>query len=969
MISNFKCAVNPHIINKIEDKNSPLWNIAATGFENVELSPKELADHINDGVAFCAQHNGRRNERNFTGTNLLAVDLDQGWRQEDVLADAYVKENASIVYQTPSHTEEQHRLRIVFQLPRLIVDWREMRAAYNGVITKFGGDPACRDACRLFFGSKGSNPVVIGNVTSDAALVELITLGEAKRVSDSNGDKQGSASKPATHRSEIALAVNQTVELSSGQQILLSEAITRTPIKCPIHNDRNPSALVVTNRNGVNGVHCKSCNASYWPQSVRGHQPEPFDFFFSEKVVSDLQRWDDPSYQNDEERRIEDGEDAVNVSRHIVFSKRYVTDQSIPFAEGITFLRSPKGTGKTKWLENVVTLCRNEGKSVLLIGHRQTLLRTLADRLSLTCYFRFDVQRQRNNKPTDYYAICLDSMGKLLKPSDHRYDVVIVDEAEQVISHLTGGTLKAKRRKCFESFLFYLGNARSVIASDADLGQITVTTVCAMACKGMDYRFYVNMYKESFCPFYVYDDDLHLTQAMINAVSKGGRFYVATNSKTRAEQMAEMLAMKFGNKRNVMLVTSETIKKQEVSDFVQDIEKAIFKFDVTIASPTLGTGIDITFENGESHVDAVFGFFGARINTHFDMDQQLCRVRKPKEIRVWVTPERFAFETEVSAISEEVRDSDELNELFNGYAKNGMPEVDERYLEMYANIRSISRASKNRLRENFIELRQHNGWKVIPIAIDSDIREQAKEIVQSARDAVRLRKIDAICNAIEISHEDYAHFQENSSMGIGLTAEKELAMRRKELETFYREKITPELADLDDGGSYRQKVRLMHVYLAPLNQIREGADVDRAQNRFASDSNRDASKQYLLHKLLHAAGIADKHGELLLDAAVTQESLGPFAKLCRERSGLLETLFDISVRRDGEKKAKSQLDVVVDLIGLKFGKAERKKIKGQSVYIYRLDPDSWFKIKRIIDRRLTIDVSHVSKMTFRVTTA
>ena len=42
-----------------------------------------------------------------------------------------------------------------------------------------------------------------------------------------------------------------------------------------------------------------------------------------------------------------------------------------------------------------------------------------------------------------------------------------------------------------------------------------------------------------------------------------------------------------------------------------------------LGSPSIGTGIDITFPDGECRVDRVFGFFSPFVNTHTDIDQQL----------------------------------------------------------------------------------------------------------------------------------------------------------------------------------------------------------------------------------------------------------------------------------------------------------------------------------------------------------
>jgi hypothetical protein len=960
MADKIKVAVNRHIVNKIEDKNSPLWKIAATGFENVELEPEELAESINQGYPFCAQHKKRRSEKHFEGTNLLTLDMDNG-RLDGALDDPFIKQNALLIYTTPSHTSEHHRFRIVFKLSRVISDATEMRAAYIGAARILGGDLACQDACRLFFGSTDSNPIVLGNELADHELEKIIALGRVKRVSEHGADKRGVSLTPASQRFERALDVDQMVELANGRIIPLKEAHARLSIKCPVHHDRKPSAMVVTNRNGVNGVHCKKCCASFWPSSMQWKKLKKFDFFHTEGVVRELQQAEDPFYLNDPERRDVDGEEVANVDvqRHFVFSKRYVSDANIPFIDGVTFLRSPKGTGKTHWLEEIVKQCREQGQSVLLIGHRQTLLRSLARRLGLTCYFYFDGKGQRNNQPDDYYAICIDSMGRLLKPTTHCYDVVIIDESEQVISHLTGSTLKAKRRKCFGSFMFYLRNAKSIVVSDADLGPITVETICNSVGTGMDYRLYVNTHKESVCPVNVYDNESHLIHDMTQAIEAGGRHYIATNSKSRANVLAQSLQDKFGDRRKVMLVTANTVRNPEVADFVRDIDTAILGYDVTIASPTLGTGIDITFKDDTRHIDTVFGFFDARINTHFDMDQQLSRVRNPGEIRLWVTPERFAFETDSNVIREEVIDSEAMNEAFNGYRSDGTDDVDESYLSMYANVKSIERASKNRLRESLIELRQHNGWDVIPVESDADARKMGKTILDDARNAVKGRKIEEVCNAVRIDYEQFQHFRDLGSSGVMLEPEKELAMSRYVIETFYREDISPDLVVLDDNGRYRHKVRLMETYLSPMAHIRERADVEKEYGYFASDQKKEAEKKFLLMELLHAAGLADGHGDIQLDVAVAQKTLGKFSKCCLDRKAKIEELFDISVRGDVVGKAKSQLEDVIDLIGLKFGKAERRKPNGEQTYYYRLERATWIRVNQIINARMSIDVGFV----------
>jgi hypothetical protein len=75
-----------------------------------------------------------------------------------------------------------------------------------------------------------------------------------------------------------------------------------------------------------------------------------------------------------------------------------------------------------------------------------------------------------------------------------------------------------------------------------------------------------------------------------------------------------------------MVVTSDTITKQEVKDFIIQAKKKATDYDVILTSPSLGTGVDISFPEGAQLIDVVFGFFEAQINSHFDFDQQLARV-------------------------------------------------------------------------------------------------------------------------------------------------------------------------------------------------------------------------------------------------------------------------------------------------------------------------------------------------------
>lgn len=76
------------------------------------------------------------------------------------------------------------------------------------------------------------------------------------------------------------------------------------------------------------------------------------------------------------------------------------------------------------------------------------------------------------------------------------------------------------------------------------------------------------------------------------------------------------------------------------------------EYTVVLAAPSLGTGIDITFENGESKIDCVYGIFDNQINSHFETHQHIAESKHPKEVNMRVSPETFRFETDFGVVVE-----------------------------------------------------------------------------------------------------------------------------------------------------------------------------------------------------------------------------------------------------------------------------------------------------------------------------
>jgi hypothetical protein len=114
----------------------------------------DLRQIIEQGHAFCpaAMNSAHRKNDSFKYADLLAVDVDDGLTKEQFLDHALASQ-AAFTYTTASHTEELHKYRVIFQLPERITDPNVYKQVTTSMIKRLGGDEACTDPCRLFYGN------------------------------------------------------------------------------------------------------------------------------------------------------------------------------------------------------------------------------------------------------------------------------------------------------------------------------------------------------------------------------------------------------------------------------------------------------------------------------------------------------------------------------------------------------------------------------------------------------------------------------------------------------------------------------------------------------------------------------------------------------------------------------------------------------------------------------------------------
>ena len=615
-----KLSINTSFKNKIPDRK----NAYAEGWVSLDLSAAQLIGYIAAGFAFSAQYNYQyRQSANFLAVTFIAVDIDGRLSLEDAKNDEFIGKYAALMYTTPSHGKDgKDRFRVVFETASVIDSAAVWRDALTGLALRYDGDLNATSGAQIFFGSLDClSAVVPGNILPDEELEALITEGRVVREAARRG-KLPSTVNGANVTGRHKVPRDLQIKCVSGETLYLHDIPQRTRVHCPFHYDEHPSAFVLTSNKGNPGIHCSKCMQTFW---IEGSARVQYDYFAFERETVELASSTlalAPENSLAEADQIFGSIIPQAGKRAIVLNRPHLP--GIPHTKGVALIRSPKGSGKTKVLVDVVQYAKQQNRSVLVIGHRRTLLRECAAKLVLHCYLddeerqfqgtqagpkRTEEMKKRwSQKRPDYYAVCLDSLAARL-PAPRKFDIVIIDECEQVLSHVCSGTIEHPE-PILKVLTHYISNAETLYMLDADLNTITTGFVrrsraTLRAPEVIDPTLQVvNLFRVHRRTCEIYESERDLRSDLLASAKAGKRLFVACNSKRRAEVLEKWLVRHVEDIRT-RLITADEKDEPAVQAFLANVQEEFLKYDVVLASPAIGTGIDITFPNGEQKVDVV----------------------------------------------------------------------------------------------------------------------------------------------------------------------------------------------------------------------------------------------------------------------------------------------------------------------------------------------------------------------------
>ena len=276
------------------------------------------------------------------------------------------------------------------------------------------------------------------------------------------------------------------------------------------------------------------------------------------------------------------------------------------------------GTGKSSKINQpVIQHYIDTGRKVLVISHRRSINKTLANIPGIVSYDECDTPEILANAKG--LKIVVNSLNALkFKRFIADVDLVVIDEASQVISHVLGGEVK-NRQSVWETLNFVVKNTPNVIMSDAD-----IDARCAEMI-GTGYKLFKKPAVHA--GITVHTGDINHVRALAIKSACKVNTLIACDAVKEAHALAKSISKQGGPE--ALVITADNALWPEQAAFVANPNATAHQ--VVIYSPVITSALSIT----SGHFKAHFGVFQGQV-VPSDAIQMLRRDRTAKSFTVGI---------------------------------------------------------------------------------------------------------------------------------------------------------------------------------------------------------------------------------------------------------------------------------------------------------------------------------------------
>ena len=612
----------------------------------------------------------------------------------------------------------------------------------------------------------------------------------------------------------------------------------------------------------------------------------------------------------------------------------------IPFGPGVHLVKSAIGTGKTAVVEALVKA--HPEQSVLFTTHLISLVESAATRLDLCSYNtcdNYDLQIESR------LAICLNSLGKLTANAPLRdYDIVIIDEIEQVLARLTS---KIDQKPLVFSVLQHImRHAKTLICLDAHLSKTTVQLIQA-TCPYKQVVVHINHHTPTNKRRIILHDSAESVQlAAMKALDERLTAYLTFNSKADAFKTFSTLKAAFPDKKG-LYIASDNAGDAANQAFFKDVNTVSKEYDYLVCTPSVSTGVSI--DNG--HFDFVGGIFLSNINTANDCMQALGRVRDKEVRHVYCEKRQANHPLDADSITARWLSTHQhdLN-LMNLTDKGARVLMHTDYERLCLSVAQNRNASLNDFYQQFALLSLHENIDLsyFDDAPDADTRKNFRQLKQSivSEEAVQIGTAPLSTTALALRA---LMNKPRKTMMDTRSYKKQGLIEFYNLPTHDTENIQA-LAVIDNDGRFKKHVKALELALGDedLAKLRF-LEQTQKHEQFAADVTHFASLQQLYKHVLDSLRLTTSHGLLsVADYHYSREMLinKGFVDYIEDHRDVFKGLLSLPTPAQLHRDPVRFLGVLLSRLGLK-----QKRVGKSANGMYHLDGERVALLNALIARR------------------
>jgi hypothetical protein len=312
------------------------------------------------------------------------------------------------------------------------------------------------------------------------------------------------------------------------------------------------------------------------------------------------------------------------------------------------FLHGSMGSGKSYTTSKFIS---DSGvKRILSITFRTMLAKSNARVFNLE-YYNNGFFTQGDLALLERLAIQLDSIERIaeLEEIDGRvvrkfavFDLVILDESESILNHISSSTLEGRKNRIF-SFLEYITRfAKTVIVADADLGERSFAYI-ENTRRDSHIEFHRNPFVLKHTEYIDYKFKHRWVEQLVSEIfTRNKKIFVVSNSKGQLYHLEDRIRSEQARRGiedyDFVKVLSSDMTGPEREAMAESVNIEWKRYQVLMISPVVGAGISFD----EKHYDEAFVFATPRSCVPREVCQLLGRVRNllNGKVHVYIQPRR-----------------------------------------------------------------------------------------------------------------------------------------------------------------------------------------------------------------------------------------------------------------------------------------------------------------------------------------